>query len=81
MIPRPPRSTLFPYTTLFRSPFDQEIPSDRNHIHFGGGQTEARLEKLPPCKHTLQLLMGDHNHMPHDPPIYSKKITIIVPPY
>ena len=35
-------------------PFDQEIPSDRNHIHFGGGQTEARLEDLPPGKHTLE---------------------------
>lgn len=62
-------------------PFDEEIPSDRNHLHFGGGQTEARLENLPPGKHTLQLLMGDHNHMPHDPPLYSEKITIIVPPY
>jgi hypothetical protein len=62
-------------------PFDQEIPSDRNHLHFGGGQTEARLEDLPPGKHTLQLLMGDHQHMPHDPPLYSEKITIIVPPY
>src|SRR3712207_7488268 len=25
MIPRPPRSTLFPYTTLFRSPAFQEL--------------------------------------------------------
>jgi Domain of unknown function (DUF4399) len=62
-------------------PLDEEIPSDRNHIHFGGGQTEARLEDLPPGEHTLQLLLGDHDHTPHDPPIYSKKITIIVPPY
>lgn len=62
-------------------PLDEEIPSDRNHLHFGGGQTEARIEDLPPGKHTLQLLMGDYNHVPHDPPLYSKKITIIVPPY
>jgi hypothetical protein len=62
-------------------PLDQEIPSDRNHLHFGGGQTEARLEDLSPGQHTLQLLLGDHNHVPHDPPIYSKKITITVPPY
>jgi hypothetical protein len=62
-------------------PFDEEIPSDRNHLHFGGGQTEARLEDLSPGKHTLQLLMADYNHIPHDPPLYSKKITIIVPPY
>ncbi len=62
-------------------PLDEEIPSDRNHLHFGGGQTEARLEDLPPGEHTLQLLMGDADHTPHDPPIYSKKITITVPPY
>ncbi len=62
-------------------PFDEVIPSDRQHIHFGGGETEARVEDLPPGKHTLQLLMGDCHHVPHDPPLYSKKITIIVPPY
>ncbi|MGU7770350.1 DUF4399 domain-containing protein [Burkholderia sp. MR1-5-21] len=58
-------------------PLDQPIPSDRNHLHFGAGETEARIE-LPPGKHTLQLLMGDYNHVPHDPPVYSKKITITV---
>lgn len=56
---------------------DQPIPSDRNHLHFGGGETEARIE-LPPGKHTLQLLLGDHDHVPHDPPVYSKKISITV---
>ncbi|MDR5754017.1 MULTISPECIES: DUF4399 domain-containing protein [unclassified Caballeronia] len=58
-------------------PMDQEIPSDRNHLHYGAGETETLLE-LPPGKHTLQLLMGDDKHIPHDPPVYSKKITIIV---
>jgi hypothetical protein len=58
-------------------PNDQQIPSDRNHLHFGAGETEARIE-LPPGKHTLQLLLGDNNHVPHDPPVYSKKITVIV---
>lgn len=58
-------------------PLDKEIPSDRNHLHFGAGETETMLE-LPPGKHTLQLLMGDHRHLPHNPPIYSKKITIVV---
>jgi hypothetical protein len=62
-------------------PFDQVIISDRQHLHFGGGQTEARLEDLTPGKHTLQLLMADCHHVPHDPPLYSKKITITVPPY
>lgn len=56
---------------------DQPIPNDRNHLHFGAGETEARIE-LPPGKHTLQLLLGDHNHTPHNPPVYSKKITVIV---
>jgi len=60
-------------------PLDQEIPSDKNHLHFGLGQTEARIE-LPPGRHTLQLLFADENHLPHSPPVYSKKITIIVPP-
>ena len=59
-------------------PFDEEIPADRHHLHFGAGQTEVRL-KLPPGEHTLQLLMGDHNHVPHDPPIYSRQITVVVP--
>ncbi|NML96709.1 DUF4399 domain-containing protein [Paraburkholderia sp. RP-4-7] len=58
-------------------PLDQEIPSDRNHLHFGAGETDARIE-LPPGKHTLQLILGDQNHVPHVPPVYSKKITITV---
>ena len=60
-------------------PLDQPIPNDHNHLHFGLGQTEARLE-LPPGKHTLQLLLGDENHVPHQPPLYSKRITVIVTP-
>ena len=55
------------------------IPNDRNHLHFGAGQTETMLE-LPPGKHTLQLLMGDAAHVPHDPPVYSSKITITIRP-
>lgn len=58
-------------------PAEQEIPSDRNHLHFGAGETETMLA-LPPGKHTLQLLMGDDRHVPHDPPVRSKKITITV---
>jgi hypothetical protein len=58
-------------------PLDQEIPNDKNHLHFGGGQTETFID-LPPGTHTLQLLMGDANHIPHDPPLMSKKITIHV---
>ncbi|KAI3589976.1 Uncharacterized protein D9X30_5559 [Cupriavidus sp. U2] len=58
-------------------PMDKEIPNDRNHLHFGAGETDARIE-LTPGKHTLQLLLGDSKHVPFDPPIYSKKITITV---
>jgi hypothetical protein len=60
-------------------PLDQEIPNNRNHMHFGLGQTEARLE-LPPGRHTLQLILADENHVPHQPPLYSKRITITVTP-
>ena len=60
-------------------PLDQPIPNDRNHLHFGLGQTEARID-LPPGKHTLQLLLGDANHVPDQPPLYSQRITITVTP-
>ena len=60
-------------------PMDEPIPNNRNYVHFGKGQTETYLE-LPPGRHTLQLLMGDAEHIPHDPPILSKKITITVRP-
>jgi hypothetical protein len=53
------------------------IPADKNHLHFGAGQTEARIE-LPPGKHTLQLVLGDANHIPFDPPVISKKITVTI---
>ena len=56
---------------------DKSLPVDANHKHFGGGQTEATVE-LSPGKHTLQLIMGDRNHIPHDPPVMSKKTTIVV---
>jgi hypothetical protein len=58
-------------------PMDKEIPNDRNHLHFGAGETETTVE-LAPGKHTLQLLMGDEKHIPTSPPVYSKKITIYV---
>jgi len=58
-------------------PMDQPIPNDKNHQHFGLGQTETFVD-LPPGTHTLQILMGDVDHVPHDPPLMSKKITIHV---
>lgn len=53
------------------------IPNDAQHLHFGKGQTETTLE-LPPGQHTLQLLLGDHSHIPHDPVVASEVITITV---
>ncbi len=58
-------------------PLDAAIVADDRHIHFGGGQTETTLD-LAPGPHTLQLLLGDHGHVPHDPPVVSEKISIIV---
>ena len=58
---------------------DEPIPNDRHHLHFGLGQTETMLD-LPPGTHTLQLLMGDADHVPHDPPVMSRRITITVRP-
>jgi hypothetical protein len=53
------------------------IPMDANHMHFGKAQTETEVT-LAPGKHTLQLELGDKNHVPFDPAIVSKKITVTV---
>jgi len=58
-------------------PMDEPIPNDKSHLHFGRGQTEAQVD-LPPGRHTLQLLLGDAQHVPQAPPLYSKKISILV---
>jgi len=55
----------------------QPIPKDEQHIHFGNGQTETTL-KLAPGKHTLQLELADENHIPFDPAVVSKPVTITV---
>ncbi|BBP80686.1 MULTISPECIES: DUF4399 domain-containing protein [Pseudomonas] len=53
------------------------LPMTDNLKHFGKGQTETQIT-LPPGKHTLQLLVGDKNHVPLDPPVISEKITVTV---
>jgi len=58
-------------------PFDAPLPADEHVRHFGAGQTQVTLE-LAPGKHTLQLVLGDANHIPHDPPVISPPITITV---
>lgn len=55
------------------------LPATEHIVHFGKGQTETTIT-LPPGRHTLQLLLGDALHIPHDPPVISKKITITVEP-
>lgn len=62
-------------------PSDQStpLPATDKIVHFGKGQTETTVT-LSPGKHTLQLLLADANHIPHSPPVVSKKITITVKP-
>lgn len=56
---------------------DIPLPASEKIRHFGKGQTETELT-LPPGPHTLQLLIGDKNHVPMEPPVISKKISITV---
>jgi hypothetical protein len=58
-------------------PLDLPIPADAVHVHFGGGQTETTV-MLAPGRHTLQLLLADELHVPHDPPLLSDVVTIVV---
>ena len=56
---------------------DMPIPSDSVHVHFGLGQTTAELD-LTPGRHTLQIILGNHLHIPHNPPVVSEMISIVV---
>jgi hypothetical protein len=56
---------------------DEAIPLDDKHLHFGKGQTEATVA-LPKGTHTLQLVLGDWSHVPHNPPVMSERITVSV---
>ncbi|SFR37848.1 protein of unknown function [Marinobacter gudaonensis] len=59
------------------SDMSQSLPATDQVRHFGGGQTETEVT-LAPGKHTLQLLLGNHAHVPHEPAVVSKKITVTV---
>ena len=80
-----PALTQFPNTghhhllvdTDLLPPENQPIPTTDKIIHYGLGQTEAELD-LPPGVHTLQMVVGDHLHIPHLPPVISQRISIIV---
>jgi hypothetical protein len=58
-------------------PLDKPVPSDETHLHFGAGETEAEVT-LSPGRHKLQLLFADDQHIPHNPPVYSQPIDVIV---
>jgi hypothetical protein len=58
-------------------PLDRPLPANEQYVHFGGGQTETELT-LPPGEHTLKLVLGNHLHIPHDPPVMSETITVVV---
>jgi len=58
-------------------PLDEAMTNEEGLLHFGGGQKQTTLE-LPPGEHTLQLIMGDQYHIPHNPPVISQRITITV---
>lgn len=67
---------------------DTPLPSDSSQpvpavegkvLHFGKGQTETTLT-LAPGKHTLQLELADARHVPHEAPVVSEVITVIVAP-
>jgi hypothetical protein len=64
-------------TDLSEIKLDAPLPATDKILHFGKGQTETTLT-LPPGKHTLELLFADYLHIPFDPPLHSKKITITV---
>ncbi|MFP2770183.1 DUF4399 domain-containing protein [Oceanisphaera sp. KMM 10153] len=55
----------------------QPLPASDQVHHFGGGQTETRLI-LPPGDYRLQLVLGDAQHVPHQPPVMSDVIQITV---
>jgi hypothetical protein len=55
----------------------QPLPANERVLHFGKGQTETDVT-LPTGRHTLQLVFGNYLHIPHDPPVNSKPITVTV---
>ncbi len=58
-------------------PLGLPIPADANYVHFGDGSRSTEIT-LPPGTHTLSLLLGDHRHIPHEPPVASAPITVTI---
>lgn len=72
----------WPDTGHFHIILDDDVPNPnkaipKKHIHLNLGQTEKTLN-LTKGKHTLQIVLGDYSHIPHDPPVMSERITITV---
>jgi hypothetical protein len=63
--------------TLSPDELKAPIAADAKHVHYGAGQTEAMVT-LPPGRHTLQLVLGNWSHIPHNPPVMSPVITVTV---
>ena len=62
MIRRPPRSTLFPYPTLFRSPF---LDNGQSPFSSHSGCRPKTLEGMKPCSDLLQPIMSPRDeHAP-----------------
>ncbi len=57
--------------------FELPIPADEHHLHFGDGRTTTKIT-LPPGEHRLQMILGDHQHLAHEPPLVSQSVTITV---
>ena len=55
------------------------VPANTQYLHFGKAQDKTMIT-LEPGKHKLQMILGDGNHIPHSPPIYSEIIEIEVKP-
>lgn len=63
--------------TLSAEELKAPIAADAKHVHFGAGQTETTVT-LPAGQHSLQLVLGDWTHIPHNPPVMSPVIKITV---
>jgi hypothetical protein len=63
--------------TLSPDELKAPIAADAKHVHYGAGQTEAMVT-LPPGRHTLQLVLGNWSHIPHNPPVMSPVIAVTV---
>ena len=60
-----------------KKPPNPNKPISNNNLHLHRGQTEATVE-LGKGKHTLQIVMGDYSHIPHNPPVMSERISVKV---